>query len=433
MEAVPLTNAQKFIYRVLAGLGPSAPLLQLATCLRVTGPVDAGCFERAAAELVARYPVLCSRLDNSGGDVMQRQGDAAASVEFVEINGDTDRQADITLSARADEPLDLFRENPFRIVVARTGSTEAIVMFLVHHLFFDETAKQMLLAEYLHLALGDYRSVREVPRRGADHSFLAWAMKEQEMIADGTFARKARFWIDYLDAADPVLRLSGRAGDDPVVCSLSSVEFDLEPDQFQTFADRALRLGVTQFTLIANAIFYVLHDITDQDNIALSVVTDTRRPPFGRTIGQFAGTFPLLPPGHDVGLGDDSVRLVFKQTAKSIRNYVQNFCYSDQVGWLKERHARGYSMTDVLVDYVSWSRMIDLRGAAQTGGHQFSYFPLTARAHPQNIPYHGMVMKFALHSRRDALGGRLEYDSAVVPPRAADMVATALVRALTVP
>ena len=430
MEAVPLTYAQKFIFRVQTQLGPFAPLLQLSSCVRVKGVIDTDRFERAASELVARYPVLCSRLDISTGEPMQRQVAAAPFFEIVDISGYTDHQADIMLSARADEPFDLFQENPFKIVLACVGPSDAILMLLVHHLFCDETAKEMLLGEYLALALGGSKSITDARRESDGNSFLALAIKEQNMISNGTFSRRIQHWVRYLDGVDPALRLPGRQAEDPAVSSLASMKFGLGRDRFQVFADRAHRLGVSQFALVANAIFHALREATAQDNILITVVSDTRRPPFDRTIGQFAGTFPIGQYSRDGGLGDNAARLIFRQIVKAVGNYVPNFCYENEIGWLKERHAKGYSMADVSVNYVP--RAADFKAAARDDG-QVSLFPLTARARREDIPYHGMAIKFSFQPDKGTLGGLLEYDSVVVGHRTAEMMASSLLKALTVP
>jgi hypothetical protein len=253
-DAVPLTYAQRFIYQVLTQLGPRVYAMHVAGCLRITGPVDVARFARAADALVTCHPILGSRLELSGGAVLQRHGVHEPSFEVMDV-GDAGR-VDTVLSERAAEPFDLFCGSPFRVVVARTHAGEAFVVLSVHHIYADFASMQLMLEDYLGLFLRDGTDATREPPND-DRSYLSFAQREQEMIHDGTFSRRAEYWVDYLDQADPALHLPGRRPD-PAVVSWTPIPFDLDRESFQAVSDRARRLGVTPFALAVASMFHVL-------------------------------------------------------------------------------------------------------------------------------------------------------------------------------
>lgn len=425
-DALPLAYSQKFVHEMMQTLGPRATLLQLDTCVRITGSIDVECFDRAAAALVARHPILCSRLAVDGDRLVQREGGRTPSFEVVAVEGGPD-QVDVVLSARADEPLDLFRENPFRVVLARTRPDEAFLMMLAHHMVLDATGMKILLDEYLELVLNDSAGITAAPRNHSTPGFFAFVRQEQRMVEDGTFARRARYWLGYLDEADPTLRLADR-GPDPALASFSSVPLRLDGEGFQAFADRARRLGVSHFALAAAAIFQSLRTVTAQHDLLLQVVTDTRRRPFNQTIGQFADRFVLRQRERPSELNDAAARAVHRDVILAMRNQISLPHFARQVDWLDKRESREFSMAEVYVNYLS--TVADPTRFSGLAEHEISPFYLTARAQPSGIPYYGVLLHWEIVPGKHALSGCLRYESALVTSPVADAVMAAWRNAL---
>lgn len=419
-NAFPITYSQRFVYEMMQTMGPRAPLLQLDTCVRISGPIDVSRLEQAATILVKRHPILCSRLDFSDGRLVQRETGPAPSFEVVEIADGAD-QVDSVLSARADEPLDLFQENPFRVVLARTHPGEAFLMMLAHHMVLDATGMKVLLDEYLELCLDRPADAGETPWSDEGSSYYSFARHERRMIQDGTFDRRARYWLDYLDQADPTLHLPQR-GADPGRASFSSIPFTLDRESFHVFSCHARRLGVSQFALAAAAIFQSLRAVTTQDDLLLQVVTDTRRRPFGQTIGQFADRFVLRQRGQRGGLSDKAIRSVYRETLLAMRNQISLPHFAQELNWLADRSSKQYSMTEAYVNYLS--TVADTARFSAVADFEISPFFLTARARPSNIPYYGVLLHWEILPRTDSLSGSIQYESALVEPAIAETVAT---------
>jgi hypothetical protein len=425
VDAIPLTYTQKFIFMVVSQLGPAAAKLQLATCVRISGPIDVERFERASAALMVRHPILCSRLDYRNGDLVQLLGGEAPPLALFNVEGDFDWQADIMLSKLADQPFDLFVDNPFKVILTRVTSTEAYLMLVGHHLFIDDTALQILLADYLDILLADSADTEEADSN--DGNFHSWAKQQVERRRNGGFARNVGHWLSYLDGADPVLHFPDRRAE-PTVQSMVALPFVLDRRQATRFMDRADHLGVTNFALAATAIFHALREATGQDEILLSAISNTRRPPYERTIGDFAGMILIRQSGRNSGMADESVRLVSRDTMSALRNHIPQSYLADQVSWLKGRLERGFSMTDAYINYLPMATDV---GQAKKNGYEITSFNLKNRTEPSNVPYHGVLLSFLIRPTRESLAGIIEYESAVVTSRIAQQIRASFLNALS--
>jgi hypothetical protein len=457
VDAVPITHAQKFIFQVFTQMGPRPRWLQLAACVRVSGPVDVARFERAAAGLVTRYPILRSRLELSGGEVLQREDGPEPSVEVADVAEHTDREVDAVLSSCADEPLDLFQGRTFRVVLARRRPGEGFLMLVGHHMFLDLPCMQTLLAEYLDLLCTDPVQLTPAPWSNGDRGYLGFARLEQKMIRDGTFSRRAQYWQGYLDRANPALQLPDRPAD-PVTQSWVPIPFSLRRESFRAFSDRAKRLRVTRFALIAASLFQALRETTGQSDLSMSVVSNIRRPPFERTVGQFAEMIILSQRAG--GPGDDAIRVLGADIIKGMRSYVPSPYLDDRIDWLRKRRARGYSMTDVDVNYLPVAAQpgrltprpaaarppsgpVDqpssaaaarppsgTPGLAAANGFLVSQFLLTAQQ-DDAVPYYGVVLSWLVRPGANALSGLLRYEPGLVAPQLAHAMVSAFVNALS--
>lgn len=427
METVPLTYAQNFINFVITRIGPNTPALFQVTCARVRGHVDPAAVRRAAVELAARHPVICARLDISGDELVQRQGPLAPSVELIDLAGPA-KEVDAALSALADKPFDLCHENPLRIMVGRGGAGDAFLMLQAHHLFIDSYSLDMLLAELVGILRGDQPDSSQPRPSSTDSSFFAWARRERAMIDDGTFDRRARDRVKRLSDADPVLHLPGR-GAEPALKSTGLASFDLAGERFQRFADRARQFRVSNFALAAAAVFRTLREVTGSKAIALSVVSGARQPPFGRTIGQFAGVFVITQQAADIDAPERSARLAHRDVMSAITDHVPVEHFRDQVGWLRDRTVRGYSFTDAYINYFQAAAELDKPDFA--GGLEVTPFPVTARVEPPGMPYHGVVTGFSVFPKGDSLSVLIEYEPAIVNAALAGEISAALQRFLT--
>lgn len=424
MSAVPFTYSQKVLYYVDTQLRQ----MHIVRCVRIKGPIELGRFECAAAELMVRHPILGSRLELINGEPMQRQGNKEASFKLFDIEDLTDQQIDQILSTQADAPIDLFSENPFRVVLARTASDTAYLLLIGNHVFFDGDALQTLLIEYLSLTLSKSVNKADASWDNGDRSFLAYALKQHKMEADGAFTRTAQYWVNKLKDSDPALHFPAR-GAEPAAQSTATVPFRLDRNSFLAFSGRARRLQVSNFALAATSVFHAIREITDQDRILLATVADARRPPFDRTIGNFAGMYLIEQARNNGGMGDDAVLAIFEETIQAMVNYVPQFLFADEIWWLRERLGKGFSMTDGFMQYLPIQTSFSRTPAWPE--HEISPVTLTARTQPTSVPYHGIAMEIVMIPGLHSLSGWVSYESALIDSSIATTAADLIRNQLT--
>lgn len=419
----PLTRFQEVMYEKTRQSWPTARgVLHRVVCARIEGTIDTEIFERAARCLAARYPILCSRLVVKNDELIQRQDGGTPTFEVIDV-GDDEQDVDNLFSVHADKPFDLFNENPFKIVLGQPRPGVAFVLLVGHHIFIDEMALQWLLKEYIDLVTNPESSKTALTGDGGDHGFLTWCLQQEKMARDGIYTRKAQYWVKYLDQADPLIHFPGRSADPPRQ-NLERITFELDPGAAEISVDRCRRLGFSHSALVVGAVFHTLREFTGQRDISLSLVSNTRRPPFGRTIGQFAEALVIRQFSDKNELDDRSVRLVFRDIVTGIKDYIPFNYFVNQVGWLKSRSDAKFSATDVYVDYMP--READLGSGATGAGYKISHVRLQGRQRPPQPSFYGMVMGFVLRPTGNGFSGAVEYESAIVSKQLAQEITTSL-------
>ena len=423
MPDVPITFAQRFIYEVIEKLGPQASALQVFASVRIKGPIDIERFQLAAEVLAERIPILHAVLEVKQGRPIQRLGTSGPVFQVIEKIAADDRLASSILSKVADDPINVFTGSPLRIVILTTGPDQAFLLFVGHHLFLDATALSMSLGVYLKI----YADIAERGRPiiTGTHGypdFFEYAVDEQKLLLDGTYDKRSEFWLRELENGDPELHLKGR-GSDPEMVSSASMPFQIKEELITAIRKRAVAAGISIFAILTNSILYTLWEFVDQENLALSVVSDTRTPPFDRSVGQFADIFVVCQSKYDRGLDARATQLLADKLLGVIVNRVPVAYFRNDIPWLLERASNGKTYSDVFVNYLNYLPVSAKAGEpSKIAGCEVSQFPLLDRNIDANVRFHGKVLGFtslpAAPGNR-ALLGTIEYDSGVIKHGAA--------------
>jgi hypothetical protein len=414
MEEFPITFAQRFIYEVMQKLGPNASSLHVITLVRINGPIDIERFRLAADALAHRLPILRAVLEVKRGNLVQRLGTIGPSVEVIDKPAADDSLASSIISPRADDPIDIFSSSPLRIVILTTAPDEAILLFVGHHMFMDATALHRVLEEFLTIYADIDKNGGQVTGSSGYPDFFDYAMQEHELLLDGTYDNRSQFWLRELENGDPELHLNGRHRD-PEMASSAFMSVGFEEELFTAVRNRAAAIGVSVFAVLASSVLYTLWDFVTQDSLALSVVSDTRMPPFHRTLGQFADIFVICESRADRGLDADAIRLLGGKLLDALVNRVPLSYFRENVPWLAERASRGNTMSDVYINYHP--KVLRARGLSNLAGCAVAPFRLRDRNIDANMPFYGKVIgfNFSPGARGEApLLGSIQYDSGVI-------------------
>ncbi len=200
-DAVPLSFAQRRLWLIDRMEGPSA-LYNMPAALRVHGALDAAVLTAALADVMARHESLRTVIDEIDGEPWQRvlpMSAVAAAVETVECEAETVGASVEEFSWR---PFDLAAELPLRVMVARVGPEESVLVLALHHIAGDGWSMGPLL-----------RDLAEAYRAHAEDTIPAWqplpvqyadyALWQRELLGDeddpeSLVAQQLAYWRDTL-------------------------------------------------------------------------------------------------------------------------------------------------------------------------------------------------------------------------------------------
>lgn len=295
----PLSSAQRRVW--FAGeLDQSDTTNTLGLALEMLGEVDPGRLVDALHRCVRRHEILHTlyRRDEDGDPVQvpALADDGSPLVPEVEI----EQVTAVAAVGRAQQivrelgalPFDLNREIPVRARVLRSvgGQPVTVLILVVHHIAFDDSCWQILLAD-----LDDtYRGapVDELPRQYADYA--EWQRSPESSIGR---REQLAYWRDRLTPVPPRLglaptsRLRDRSGGG--TASDDSTALVVTGSHACSAAVRRLaaELSTTPFVLLSGVYLLLLHRGSMQDDVAVAVPTVLRdRPETGRMIGNFGNT-----------------------------------------------------------------------------------------------------------------------------------------------
>ena len=344
------------------------------------------------------------------------------------VNGP--QEADAILSHKADQPIDIFNEGPLRIVLAVAGPDDFYLLMIGHHVFLDMTGMRIIMQDYLDLCLAPQAAdAGLLPAPDPKQSFFSYAQQEDNMLRNGTYEKRVEYWLRQLSTADPDLHITTKQGNRPEHAP-KSIPFSLDEEAYERFSARAHRLQVTPFALVSSALFHALRQYTGQSELLLGVASDARRRPFERTAGMFSGMFLLRQSEQAIGMSDAAVRANFKNVMQAVRNYLNYFCFMDQIPWLKQRSALGPATSDVFIDF--WPKNAPSQSSVgRRSDVTVTAFPLLSRSIPFEQPLTNWTFGLIGDTQEYGLSGMIEYDSSVIPESAAREILDSWKAALT--
>ncbi|WP_103507883.1 non-ribosomal peptide synthetase [Streptomyces sp. SM13] len=257
----------------------------LAVTARFAVPPDPAALDAGCARLLARHPVLASRLDPEGPALAPATGRAP---ELRRLTCAPD-ELDALLAQESARPFDLAAGPLVRFALVTAGDAGPVLHTVVHHLVFDGTSKDVLLAEIL----------------GAETTADLPPNEPAEPTAEEA-AAAAEFWAGrWSDPAAPVLPgLPPSVRDTTAPAPGSAVPFTLDGPLHSRITDTARSLGVTRFELLLALWHTLLFRYGDRAPVT-ALELSTRRPGSPDHIGLYVNELPLFSrPGPDLPFAD---------------------------------------------------------------------------------------------------------------------------------
>ncbi|MEU9707712.1 amino acid adenylation domain-containing protein [Streptomyces sp. NPDC047967] len=253
--------------------GAAHHLVLTARFTGATAP-DATALDAGCARLLARHPVLLSRVDPEGPALAPATGPAPG---LRRLTCAPDALDDL-LAAETTRPFDLARGPLVRFALVSTGDGHPVLHAVAHHLVFDGTSKDVLLAEILGVETSAGLPRTEPAEPTAEEAAAAGA------FWDGR-------WSDPPVPALPGLLVDAREATAPAPGG--AVPFTLDGAPLARLADTARTLGVTRFELLL-ALWHTLLLRYGNSSPATAVELSTRRPGSPDHIGLYVNELPVL-------------------------------------------------------------------------------------------------------------------------------------------
>ncbi|MFJ9145035.1 non-ribosomal peptide synthetase [Streptomyces griseus] len=246
----------------------------LAVTARFAVPPDPAALDAGCARLLARHPVLASRLDPEGPALAPATG-LAPELRRLTCAAD---ELDALLAEESARPFDLAAGPLVRFALVTAGDAGPVLHAVAHHLVFDGMSKDVLLAEIL----GAETTAGLPPDGPAEPT-------AEEAAAAG------EFWTGrWSDPAVPVLPgLPSSVRDTTAPAPGSAVPFTLDGPLHARITDTARSLGVTRFELFLALWHTLLFRYGDRAPVT-ALELSTRRPGSPDHIGLYVNELPLF-------------------------------------------------------------------------------------------------------------------------------------------
>ncbi|MEU8264300.1 AMP-binding protein [Micromonospora sp. NPDC048999] len=306
-DRVPATRAQQWMWLLEQWIGASGAC-HVVGGVRLAGPLDPELLRRAIEELHLRHAALRSVFTATNGDQVWRRTRAPEpfALPVVDLPGATDTQLRTRIVDLARQRFDLAQGPLLRAVLFRAAPDNWCVGIVAHHILVDGWSLGLLMHDlgdcFRELSAG--RLAPPLPARDGP------AIDGQEA---GSAARA--FWQEHLTGAPPLNLPVGRAPDGLPAWSGATVPFKLSTGESAAVRAWAAAHGVTPFMVVLAAVYRVLAEVCDQDDLVVGVPAAGRHRPGGaEQLGLLVNVVPLrLRLSGAAGLAElvDGVRAVW--------------------------------------------------------------------------------------------------------------------------
>jgi hypothetical protein len=250
---VPLTSTQEGIW-LAERMEPGRSGYHDVPRVRLRGPLDRACLERALADVHRRHEALRCRIVETEEGLGQRFDAPAPDVAFTDLSdtdgGSVDRAVERLTATDALRPFDLETGPLWRARLIRMNDTDHVLSLVIHHLVTDGHSHGVLLATLGEAYLRRLRTP-STPPAADDGEYGKWVRahtRAQRTAETGDDYHRAR---RRLAGAPTRLPLPGlrepKAGGSR---RTSRLTLPLGEEDWNRFAAACRRAGATRFTAL---------------------------------------------------------------------------------------------------------------------------------------------------------------------------------------
>ncbi|MCC7368636.1 MAG: amino acid adenylation domain-containing protein [Chloroflexi bacterium] len=353
--AYPLSYGQRALWFIHQS-DPMSAAYNVAYAVRIEGTVAGPALEQAVRQLVDRHAVLRSTVQIRDGQPLQQVHTEMSIPLCVEDGAWSDEELLARIRELHAVPFGLAEGPLLRVYLLRRAASDAVLLFVAHHIAIDAWSLGILMDEFSSLyrcALDGDQASLPVPRKYAD--FVHW---QATTLSGPRGAELSAYWLARLAGDLPRLDLPLDHARPAVRKSVGATEF-LSLDGAVTGRLREVARGahVTVYSLMLAAFHALLYRYSGQtDLLVLAPMAGRGRSEFERTVGYFVSPSVLRTPCS----GDQSFRQLLQDTHDTVLGALehQDFPFPLLVERLNPpRDARRSLIADVMFNMLSLSRV----------------------------------------------------------------------------
>ncbi|MFD9410730.1 amino acid adenylation domain-containing protein [Streptomyces sp. NPDC059989] len=295
-DRLPLSHAQQRLWFLHRMEGPN-PVYNLASALRLTGPLDHEALRAAYADVLERHESLRT--------VIAEDEQGAHQVVLTDVRPElrhvrcSEEELEGLLAEHARHPFDLSAEIPLRLSLFELAEDRHELLVLLHHVAGDGWSTPLLTRDltrsYAARAAGHAPQWDELPVQYADFALWQHGLMGSEDDPDSRAARQLAFWRETLaDLPEELALPTDRPR--PAVASYrgDNIAIAIPTDLHRAVAERARAADVTVFMVVQAALAVTLSRLGAGEDIPLgSPVAGRMDEALDDLVGDFINTLVL--------------------------------------------------------------------------------------------------------------------------------------------
>ena len=300
----PLSSAQQRLW-FLYQLEPENPVYNEPFAFRLAGRLNLSALERGLREIAQRHEILRTTFVAENGQPLQVIGDevtlAPLSVTNLRSHTETERALEVRhlLTETTRQPFDLARGPLWRTLLLKLGSTEHILLIVMHHIICDGWSVEVLFRELatLYSACNTCQpaALPDLPIQYADFAIWQRQWLQNDTSPDNVLQTQLAYWKNQLRGDLPTLELPTDRPR-PAVQTYKGATHTITRTPELTAQLKALsqREGVTLFTTLLATFAVLLYRYTGQEDVLIGFpVANRNRREIEDLIGFFVNTVVL--------------------------------------------------------------------------------------------------------------------------------------------
>ncbi|MFW0788916.1 amino acid adenylation domain-containing protein [Gordonia sp. CPCC 205333] len=294
-ERVPLSFAQQRMW-FINQFDPASPTYNVPSVMRLTGALDVDALRAAAVDLVMRHEVLRTTFPADRGVPFQSASpaqDVAAEIDWAVVGGQSEIERAVT------DGFDVTRRWPIRFRLWQTGSGEAVLAVVAHHIAVDGESRGPLIAD-MALAYAARRGGNEPYFAPLEVQFSDYAIWQRDVLGsrddpNSIVGTQLSYWTRQLAGLPDVLELPTDRPR-PAVASHrgAMIDFEIPADVTTRIVHTAATLGASGFMVVHAALAVLLARMSGTADIAVGTpVAGRGQAVLDRLVGMFVNTLIL--------------------------------------------------------------------------------------------------------------------------------------------